>query len=726
MLKNTLKKFLRNTSGNIAPIAALMLVPIVVTAGAAVDYANFTNVRSDIQNAIDAASVATAKEMTEYTPPEGLTDPDAIREHMIDTLAAYAATYAKANINPNTSPDSYEISFNLVADPDDPTNEQIEVTSSLNYKTIFGGIGITDNMDSNLGTSIETDLTARVALGNQTVEIALVLDNSGSMAFKSGDISPAQPVPAPQGQRRINVLEEEAQKLVDEIYNAAAGSQLPKPVQFSLVPFSTSVNVGNLDHENHKNGNNFLDKKGYAPSHNENFDWLNTYRAKSGESVTKGPGGSAILNKSNGSSQYLTRFDVFDMMNTEWEGCVEMRPWPHNVRDTYGNANAAYKTNRAKKLFVPYLVPDAPDPIVYNYYSNAADQIITFHDNPSNGSWYYSNNYLVDYFDYDADGNIAVPTFQNDDLFGPGDTLNVYNNNQIKRSNWLWKYQAIQGASDATINAIPNNSFKNRQLRSMLQTIQAPQSVKNTNTSNSSYFADSGPNSYCPDQPIVQLTDDKEKIKSELEGMEAHGGTNIHQGLTWGWRTLSKAKPFTGGRDASDPNNLKILILLTDGNNQMLVENNPNNTPYTAWGFQRDANVLKHPISNENTHARLLDGANETFDTIYESEFTIDSTPDEQTEYEDLMNLHTNQACNNIKNDGVTIISIAFDVPPNNPQKPQLNKVRKLLEACSGSGKLNGVNVVSGLQLYHDVSGSELQDTFAEISKGISALRLTK
>ena len=34
------------------------------------------------------------------------------------------------------------------------------------------------------------------------------------------------------------------------------------------------------------------------------------------------------------------------MVGEEWGGCVEMRPWPHNVLDTYTPINTGYRTVR--------------------------------------------------------------------------------------------------------------------------------------------------------------------------------------------------------------------------------------------------------------------------------------------------------------------------------------------------------------------------------------------
>ena len=86
-----------------------------------------------------------------------------------------------------------------------------------------------------------------------------MLDNSGSM----GNLAPAS------GQKRIDLLKAAAKQLVKTLADQALLiKQVDKPVQFSLVPFAASVNVGP---ENA--GASWMDVDGLSPVHQENFDW---------------------------------------------------------------------------------------------------------------------------------------------------------------------------------------------------------------------------------------------------------------------------------------------------------------------------------------------------------------------------------------------------------------------------------------------------------------------
>lgn len=721
MLKK-IRTFLENTSGSIVPTMGILAIPLAITAGAAVDYTRYVNMRNDVQTAIDAAGIASVAELDniQATAPDNLTG-DAYNAYIQTELTEYADSFLQANITDPNAKNSYTFSATYIPATLASAESGIEIIANIEYDTIFGGISGSDGGVLLFRDKIEDQITSIINTANRTVEIALVMDNSGSMAFEAGNLTPTG-MPAPVANRRITKLQTASKKLVDDIFKAAQNSQLTNPVQFSIVPFSSSVNIGKPDHKNHKNGNKFLDINGYASYHNENLDWANTYRTKPGETVTLANNNrSAKLTKADGTTKYLTRLDIFEMLGTEWEGCVEMRPYPHNVQDTYHRNNAAYNANKSEMLFVPYMVPDAPDNRYFNFYSNSGERIEYQNDSPPNGtSRYFSSNYIPDFYDYDPSSELAFPLFDSDDQFGNAINSDDIDQNQITRTNWVHKYQAYQGLDSNKINMIPNSPLKNEQLKDILNDLDVPQFEKNLGASNNSYFRDSGPNSYCPDIPVQQLSTNKTTVKNTIDSMEAHGGTNIQQGLTWGWRTLSEAKPFRGGRPLTDVNNRKILILLTDGNNQMIPESTKNNTSYTAWGYQRDENVLKHATTGLNSHGRLLAGANDTANTIYGTGgYSIDTTPDVQSEYEDLMNLHTNQACNNIKADGITIYTIAFDVPNG-------GKVKELLENCAGSGVINNVEVAKGLNFYHDVIGLALDKTFAEIASSISAIRIAK
>lgn len=94
-----------------------------------------------------------------------------------------------------------------------------------------------------------------------------------------------------------------------------------------------------------------------------------------------------------------------------------------------------------------------------------------------------------------------------------------------------------------------------------------------------------GPNQLCDSNPIIPLTHVQSTLTTALSAMPAYGGTNLHEGVMWGWRTLSPEPPYTEGRPYSDPQNRKIIVLMTDGANDIIGLPNMNGSFYSPYGY---------------------------------------------------------------------------------------------------------------------------------------------
>lgn len=188
---------------------------------------------------------------------------------------------------------------------------------------------------------------------------------------------------------------------------------------------------------------------------------------------------------------------------------------------------------------------------------------------------------------------------------------------------------------------------------------------------------DTGPNFMCDADPIVPLTNVHDTIVDAIDDMGAKGYTNIHMGLMWGWRTLSPGAPFTEGMDYDEINNNKVIILMTDGENKHIGSDSPNDSAYSAYGFASNGR-LRSPTS---TTWRL----------------------------EEAMNERTADACENAKDQGIRVYTIAFDVDEDSP-------THELLRDCASTAN----------NYYAADDGDDLIDTFEEIGKELAKLRITK
>ena len=189
--------------------------------------------------------------------------------------------------------------------------------SSGNVITLIGHSTIKTTMMNVIGKpTITVAASSEVTKQNKDLEIALVLDNTGSMAGT-----------------KIATLKTAASNFVDTLANATAGSTLPHPVKISVVPYTMTVNVG---------------------AAYQDASWMS--------GVMPSEYGADIF-----SSSGVNRFTLLSQMHTAWQGCVESRPFPYDTEDTPPSSGAT--------LFVPYFAPDEPDGsggYVNNYLSDVS------------------------------------------------------------------------------------------------------------------------------------------------------------------------------------------------------------------------------------------------------------------------------------------------------------------------------------------------------------------
>lgn len=129
------------------------------------------------------------------------------------------------------------------------------------------------------------------------------------------------------------------------------------------------------------------------------------------------------------------------------------------------------------------------------------------------------------------------------------------------------------------------------------------------------------PVSNCNRNPIIPLTSNAGSMRQAIGALDFDGGTNIPSGLAWGWRVLSPGEPFAEGAPYSDAKTRKILVLLTDGKNEMGVE-------YNGYGMFYD---------------RRLGQSGRSW-----------------TEMNALVDKRMDQLCQNIKNAGITLYVVSY------------------------------------------------------------------
>lgn len=528
------KNFAKNTSGNFVITTALAAPILFGGIAITVETSMVWRQQGIIQDALDASALATGKQLSKSTDDQVLT--------------TYARNFFYANLH-NKNIDLNRINFTFeFGENEEGTAKRIKLNAKYDYpeyiSNILNGLKYMSPQDFNF------DISSEVAAANRTIEVAIVVDNSGSMGNYTGGTYDT----------RMEKAKEAATNLTQSLFDLADISNKPDPVQISVIPFGASVNIGSTNR-----GENWMDMNGWSSIHHENLNWEATskrgddWRSYTAETLGfKGPqNGSLSSNNSTTTIDWLTRWTLFDALSTPWAGCVEMRPHPYHTTDDEPDDLAP------DTLIVPMFAPDEPD--------------------RRNGTWnedgHYKNNYLNDYrraYSNSSTYNYYGSHYLNTYIPGEGYNYNNYTR-QYWRENWTMKYNGHAKYSSSS------NSTK----------------AKKYNSSAGSNLGKYGPNYGCTTDAILPLTSEEQTVVDAIDDMDAGGYTNVQAGIVWGWRALSANKPFSHGRSYSTYENDKYIIVLTDGNNTMPSQSTYNDTLYGPWGYGAEDRVQVGITSNQ-------------------------------------------------------------------------------------------------------------------------------
>jgi len=193
----SLSRFLKDRRGGVAPMFALAIVPVIGFVGAAVDYSRVSSVRTSMQAALDATSLAMAKLAPTLTAAQ---------------LQTQANAYFQALFNRT---DTRNVAITTAYTTSD--GSQLTIAGSGSMDTSFMKVMGYQSLD--FGSS------STVKWGSARLRVALALDNTGSMADDG----------------KIGALKTATTALLNQLKAAASN---PGDVYVSIVPFSRDVNVG--------------------------------------------------------------------------------------------------------------------------------------------------------------------------------------------------------------------------------------------------------------------------------------------------------------------------------------------------------------------------------------------------------------------------------------------------------------------------------------------------
>ncbi len=205
-----LKRFTTETSGAIAIMAGLLFPIMVFTAGGATDVSRVMNAKAKSQRALDSTVLSLARSGLSAAEIEQK-GPDMLRGNLAGRNIAVDLISADFKGNEDTDGDGKP----------DSVSAEVRISTKAFFLSALGK----KTLDATISTSA-------MKPGIVPFEIAMVLDVSGSMNI---DLS---------GKPRIERLKQSSVALFDTLEGALARKA---EISVAVVPYSTSVNLGNLD-----------------------------------------------------------------------------------------------------------------------------------------------------------------------------------------------------------------------------------------------------------------------------------------------------------------------------------------------------------------------------------------------------------------------------------------------------------------------------------------------
>lgn len=513
-----LLQWLDDVRGSVAVQFALLALPLCVLAFGLLDVNRATVVKQQLQDALDAATLMAARS-------------NASGDTALSAIGAPALQTNMANMAGAT----------LGATSFHQNGAYIDSTASVTVTPIVANLWMQGNMTITASSEVVRTMNS--------VEVAMVLDNTGSMGNTLGTSSTT----------KIAALKTAASSMVTQLQAASQNATQANAVKLALVPYTMTVNVG--------------------PTY-QTANWIS-------------PGLPSAYGSDMFSVAGTNRFTLFSEMGLTWGGCVETRPSPYDVTE------GPPTTSTPATLFVPFFAPDEPGKTA----GASAD------------GYTWSNNYL----------------------------------NDTSSSGSSWSSQ------QAYVGKYNTHTFLS------------------TGTNSAGYQF--GPNAGCAIQPLIRLTTNFTSIQSGITAMTTGGDTDITIGLNWGWHVLSPYAPFADGVAYGTANHDKIIVLMTDGEQNNATPNNPNDSYYSGLGYitQNRLGVVSNSTTTKNA----------------------------------AMTAKLSQECTNVKNAGIILYVVVLSDPPND---------QSAVEACASSSD----------KLYIVTDTSQMTNVFDAIAGSITNLRLSK
>jgi Flp pilus assembly protein TadG len=148
----------RDERGNVFVLFGAASIPLLLVMGGAVDLARFAHYKAELSNAVDAAALALARQGRDYSEEEAT-------EYVENYVTSFGVEDGQFDVG----------EFDV-----DETDNGFRVAVDGVMQTMFLPLGGMTGSNAFV-TEMEMDIVAEVVHSSNRLELALVLDNTGSM-----------------------------------------------------------------------------------------------------------------------------------------------------------------------------------------------------------------------------------------------------------------------------------------------------------------------------------------------------------------------------------------------------------------------------------------------------------------------------------------------------------------------------------------------------------------
>lgn len=561
--RNSVSALAKNAQGSVLAMGAVGFLLTAVLVGGGVDMSRAYKAKSRLQAACDAGVLAGRRTVT--------------TNGFDDTAEGQANSYFATNYD-GVRQGTYNTSFVATSDDDGQT---IVGAASTTIDTVIMKIVGFDDM------SISVACTASMGVGNS--DITMVLDTTGSMGWTAdGDTSPD-----PGETTRLEDLQVAMKNFYDTVDAAMSASNAR--VRYAMVPYSSSVNVGQLISD--------LDE-----------DYLvSTYNIQSRAWYRWGSPTTTGTDTSTGSTTYSNNWTrIKNPSYNNKSSCEANMP----ADTAWSNYGGPYNSSS-------YTINDQGQKVTVSS-SNQQQRATTYSCRPKSSRW--STKYYVNYkykyqtissetttvqdpeFEYsDKDASVdglmyRQVQFDTSD-YKNFDTVTTLTGSHYGSPSWVsstWggcieerqttaasSFSFVPGtgitpvtAFDLDIDSAPDTSDDATKWAPMWPEVAYYRDADEI-------FSDSGTSasSYCPHAAHLMAEWDKDDFDDYADALSDNGSTYHDIGLLWGARLSSPQGMWADLINAAPGNGSTVsrhLIFMTDG------ELSPSTTVQSSYGMERN------------------------------------------------------------------------------------------------------------------------------------------